>query len=301
MEGNWSGADGKFKYGYNGKEWNDDFGLGWNDYGSRWYDPAIGRFPSVDPIIEKFPHATPYNYAENSPVSNIDLWGLQKYHFTRLQNSDGSNYLRLTGVSNFYETKPVSFHPFRSSGYYTYETKINNDHQEYEVTQSIVKNESTRLNNDVFGITNDITNTYKTLDDAINAPDSDFKQNKVDGFFERMLAYGTLGMTTEVNGGKNLLSLVKKDERIFKLATETFQGNNLLSKSANNLIKQLIAGNMNPGINTKELFKGIFESRARDGARVYFREAGETIEILGYSNKHNQQQVIDRLEKIYAH
>jgi RHS repeat-associated protein len=65
------------KYQYNGKELNDDFGLGWNDYGARWYDATVGRFPSVDPIIEKFPYLTPYNYASDDPIGKIDLWGLQ--------------------------------------------------------------------------------------------------------------------------------------------------------------------------------------------------------------------------------
>jgi hypothetical protein len=40
MEGNWNGAAGPNKYQYNGKEWNDDFGLGWNLYEARPYDPA---------------------------------------------------------------------------------------------------------------------------------------------------------------------------------------------------------------------------------------------------------------------
>ncbi len=38
MEGNINGSSGKNKYAYNGKEWNDDFSLGWNDYGARFYD-----------------------------------------------------------------------------------------------------------------------------------------------------------------------------------------------------------------------------------------------------------------------
>jgi len=32
----------------------------------------------VDPIASQFPHVTTYNYAENSPIRYIDLWGLQK-------------------------------------------------------------------------------------------------------------------------------------------------------------------------------------------------------------------------------
>jgi RHS repeat-associated protein len=78
MEGAWTAQVGtENAYQYNGKEHNEDFGLNWLDYGKRWYDPAIGRFPSVDPIIEKFPYLTPYNYASNDPVGKIDLWGLQ--------------------------------------------------------------------------------------------------------------------------------------------------------------------------------------------------------------------------------
>ena len=76
MEGNWNGAAGNNKYQYNEKELNDDFGLDWLDYGFRYYDAAVGRFWTVDPLAEADTHQTPYAYANNNPISNIDVEGL---------------------------------------------------------------------------------------------------------------------------------------------------------------------------------------------------------------------------------
>ncbi len=72
MEGNWNGAKGDNKYGYNGKEWNDDFGLGWNDYGARFYDAAVARWGNIDPLSEKYSKWSPYNYTMNNPIKYID-------------------------------------------------------------------------------------------------------------------------------------------------------------------------------------------------------------------------------------
>jgi len=66
-----------YEYLYNSKEKHDDFDLGYYNYGARFYDPAIGRFTGVDMIADKIPNLSPYNYASNNLVTNIDLYGLQ--------------------------------------------------------------------------------------------------------------------------------------------------------------------------------------------------------------------------------
>jgi RHS repeat-associated protein len=76
MEGNFNGASGTNKYQYNGKEWNDDFGLGLNDYGARMYDPAIARWTTIDPLAEMYYRWSPYNYCKDSPVNYTDPTGM---------------------------------------------------------------------------------------------------------------------------------------------------------------------------------------------------------------------------------
>jgi RHS repeat-associated protein len=61
---------------YNGKEFNDDMGLNWYDYGARFYDAQIARFHSVDPHAEVYSYQSPFAYAANNPIYYIDYMGL---------------------------------------------------------------------------------------------------------------------------------------------------------------------------------------------------------------------------------
>jgi RHS repeat-associated protein len=77
MEGNWNGAASANKYQYNGKEWNDDFGLGWNDYGARFYDPSVSRWWTADPMTETQESWSPYHFNYDNPINFIDFFGLK--------------------------------------------------------------------------------------------------------------------------------------------------------------------------------------------------------------------------------
>lgn len=69
-------ASGGYRYGFNGKE--NDNETGWQDYGMRIYDRRGGRFLSVDPMAKKFPEESPYGFAGNSPISYVDYNGMFK-------------------------------------------------------------------------------------------------------------------------------------------------------------------------------------------------------------------------------
>ncbi|MEE3413553.1 MAG: RHS repeat-associated core domain-containing protein [Bacteroidales bacterium] len=59
-----------FDYTYNGKE--KDYESGFHYYGSRYYSSELSIWNSTDPMSDKYPSLTPYNYCANNPVKLID-------------------------------------------------------------------------------------------------------------------------------------------------------------------------------------------------------------------------------------
>lgn len=68
-------------YKFNGKEFDAESGLYY--YGSRYYDPRLSVWLSVDPLFNENPNFSPFNYCSNNPMNNIDPDGLDDYELTK--------------------------------------------------------------------------------------------------------------------------------------------------------------------------------------------------------------------------
>ena len=71
-----SNFEGVQPWKYNGKEFVEMHGYDVYEYGARGYYATIGRFTSIDPLCEQTPWQSPYVYANNNWVNNIDWMGM---------------------------------------------------------------------------------------------------------------------------------------------------------------------------------------------------------------------------------
>ena len=88
-------VDASYRYGFNGKENDNDVkGIegSQQDYGFRIYDPRLGRFLSVDPLTREYPWFTPYQFSGNKPIAFVDLDGKEDkwYMVEYFLSADGS-------------------------------------------------------------------------------------------------------------------------------------------------------------------------------------------------------------------
>ena len=68
-----------YRYAYNGMEVDNEVSGNGNSYTTefRQYDPRLGRWKSLDPLMEQFPSQSPYCAFDNNPVYYTDVKGAQ--------------------------------------------------------------------------------------------------------------------------------------------------------------------------------------------------------------------------------
>jgi RHS repeat-associated protein len=99
----------KYRFGYNGMEKDDEVkNLSGSSYTTefRQYDPRLGRWLSLDPLMAEFPWMSPYVAFDNNPVYFVDPYGLESTNpegepeFKEPNPDAGSEYADGAGYGN---------------------------------------------------------------------------------------------------------------------------------------------------------------------------------------------------------
>jgi RHS repeat-associated protein len=125
-------------YTFSGKE--KDLETGYGYFGARYYDSGLSIWLSVDPMSDKYPSMSPYNYCANNPVILVDpdgreiyptvnfmksnYWTAHKYLLNNNQNY--SNALDLFITSNNYNIYYSTAEMYGKGGNTSYEYYTNN-------------------------------------------------------------------------------------------------------------------------------------------------------------------------------
>ncbi len=104
-----TGADVNSKYRFTEKE--RDTETNYDYFGARYYDSELARWLQVDPLADKYPGWSPYNYALNNPLKYVDpdgrnpiiwrtLWYIFRYSNLKLKEGWGKKGedLELDGI-----------------------------------------------------------------------------------------------------------------------------------------------------------------------------------------------------------
>ena len=227
-------------------------------YRARIYNPHIGRFMQTDPIGYA-DGMNWYTYCANNPIHLLDPFGLCSSSLSAWEPSWREK------VDMFLDDLGIN----------------------WGATKYYYNNASTKVHGflDVVG-----TIEPTPFADITNATLYGLEGKKVSA----LASIG--GVAPYVGDGPKLVSRISDHPGLVRQAKKAGKS---VQEGIDKLTKQLSRGNMNPGIGTRSIegAKGVVEARARDGARVYFRNTGDTVEILGKSNKANQGTVIEMIKE----
>ena len=123
------------------------------------------------------------------------------------------------------------------------------------------------------------------------------------GFFSQNQAANDAKTNTKTNTKTNkkfeVIYRIKENPALVREA-EKMGKDQRVQREVNDLIERLASENDNPGMGNKRIkgLRNVSEVRGKNGGRVYFRRTDGKIEILGKSNKDNQDKVLGILKKM---
>lgn len=101
--------EGQYRYGYNGMELDNESKGNGNSYTTefRQYDPRLGRWLSLDPLMAEFPWMSPYVAFDDNPIKFVDPKGLkaQDWVATTTTDKNGVEHHKWKWVNETYGSK----------------------------------------------------------------------------------------------------------------------------------------------------------------------------------------------------
>ena len=155
------GSSTAYRYGFNGKEKDDELKGDGNsyDFGARMLDPRIGRWFAPDKMENKYPSFSTYNSFKNNPIFYID--------------PDGNDILPWKYYRNFFGFR---FGPYyEMSEYFNSGEKFDKSHTQLLSCSKIYRRVVNRLEN------SSRTYQFKT----VHKIDGQYKYENEKGFFDR--------------------------------------------------------------------------------------------------------------------
>ena len=116
-------SSNNYRFGFNGKEKDDNItGVTGShlDFGARIYDSRIGRWLSVDQLSYKYPGHSPYNFAQNTPISAIDpdgrlvifIGGLRLWHGNEQDANQKGGQIHTSDVYDYWSAPFNNMHEY---------------------------------------------------------------------------------------------------------------------------------------------------------------------------------------------
>jgi RHS repeat-associated protein len=157
------------RYGFNGKEMDGEIAGNGNayDFGARMYDSRLGRWWSVDPLVNKYPGLSPYVFSANIPITLADIDG--KDFRIKIESNESGTGGKITLESTIFLYGPDASDQLAAAANESFKSKnsvynyIDAEGKVWEVTMSVTFTYAPLMNgegklddSDERGVTNEL-------------------------------------------------------------------------------------------------------------------------------------------------